>query len=161
MSSLYELTEEYKQLLDMMEEDSVDLDVVRDTLEGVDGEFEFKAENCAKVMVELGGKADLIDQEIKRLKGKKDVINNNIKSIKQQLEKSMIDTGKKKFKTALFSFGIQKNPPAVVIDQEDRVPEEYWVPQDPKLDKTAIKNWLKNNEADWAHLAQTESLRIR
>ena len=161
MSSLYELTEEYKQLLDMMEEDSVDQDVVRDTLEGVDGEFEFKAENCAKVIAELGGKADLIDQEIERLKGKKDVINNNIKRIKQQLEKSMNDTGKKKFKTVLFSFGTQKNPPAVVIDQEDRIPEEYWIPQDPKLDKTAIKNWLKDNKADWAHLAQTESLRIR
>ena len=161
MATLYELTEEYRQLLDMMEDDSVDPEVLRDTLEGVDGELEIKAENCAKVMTELGGKIDLIDREMERLKQKKDVLNNNIKWIKQQIEKSMIDTGKRKFKTDLFSFGIQKNPPAVVIDQEDQIPEEYWIAQEPKLDRTAIKQWLKENEADWAHLTQTESLRIR
>lgn len=161
MATLYELTEEYRQLLDMMEDDSVDPEVLKDTLEGVDGELEIKAENCAKVMAELCGKVDLIDREIERLKGKKDVLNNNIKWIKQQIEKSMIDTGKRKFKTDLFSFGIQKNPPAVVIDQEDQIPEEYWIAQEPKLDRTAIKKWLKENEADWAHLTQTESLRIR
>lgn len=161
MATLYELTEEYRQLLDMMEDDSVDPEVLKDTLEGVDGELEIKAENCVKVMAELCGKVALIDREIERLKGKKDVLNNNIKRIKQQIEKSMIDTGKRKFKTDLFSFGIQKNPPAVVIDQEDQIPEEYWVAQEPKLNRTAIKQWLKENEADWAHLTQTESLRIR
>lgn len=161
MATLYELTEEYRQLLEMMEDDSVDPKGLKDTLEGVDGELEIKAENCAKVIAELGGKVDLIDREIERLKGKKDVLNNNIKRIKQQIEKAMIDTGKKKFKTDLFSFGIQKNPPAVVIDQEDQIPKEYWVAQEPKLDRTAIKQWLKENEADWAHLTQTESLRIR
>lgn len=161
MATLYELTEEYRQLLDMMEDDSVDPEVLKDTLEGVEGELEIKAENCAKIMAELCGKIDLIDREIERLKGKKDVLNNNIKRIKQQIEKSMIDTGKRKFKTDLFSFGIQKNPPAVVIDQEDQIPEEYWIAQEPKLNRTAIKQWLKENEADWAHLTQTESLRIR
>jgi hypothetical protein len=144
-----------------MEDESVDPEILKDTLEGVDGELEIKAENCAKVIAELGGKIDVIDREIERLKGKKDVLNNNIKWIKQQIEKSMIDTGKRKFKTDLFSFGIQKNPPAVVIDQEDQIPEEYWIAQEPKLDRTAIKKWLKENEADWAHLTQTESLRIR
>ena len=161
MATLYELTGEYRQLLEMMEDDSVDPEILKDTLEGVDGELEIKAENCAKVIAELGGKVDLIDREIERLKGKKDVLNNNIKRIKQQIEKAMIDTGKKKFKTDLFSFGIQKNPPAVVIDQEDQIPKEYWIAQEPKLDRTAIKQWLKENEADWAHLTQTESLRIR
>ncbi len=161
MATLYELTDEYRQLLEMMEDDSIDPEVLKDTLEGVGGEIEFKAENCAKVMVELGGKVDVLDREIERLKGKKDVLNNNIKRIKQQIEKSMIDTDKKKFKTDLFSFSIQKNPPAVVIDQEEQVPKEYWIAQEPKLDRTAIKQWLKKNEADWAHLTQTESLRIR
>ena len=112
-------------------------------------------------MTELGGKIYLIEREMYRLKQNKDVLNNNIKRIKQQIEKSMIDTGKRKFKTDLFSFGIQKNPPAVVIDQEEQIPEEYWVAQEPKLNRTAIKQWLKENEADWAHLTQTESLRIR
>ena len=34
MATLYELTEEYRQLLEMMEDDSVDPEVLQDTLEG-------------------------------------------------------------------------------------------------------------------------------
>ena len=37
MATLYELTEEYRQLLEMMEDDTVDPEVLQDTLEGVDG----------------------------------------------------------------------------------------------------------------------------
>lgn len=48
MATLYELTEEYRQLLEMMEDDTVDPEVLQDTLEGVDGEIEAKADNCAK-----------------------------------------------------------------------------------------------------------------
>mgnify|MGYP000133263784 CR=1 FL=1 len=33
MSKLYELAEEYNELLEMMEDDSVDMEVLRDTLE--------------------------------------------------------------------------------------------------------------------------------
>lgn len=34
MATLYELTEEYRQLLEMMEDDTVDPEVLQDTLEG-------------------------------------------------------------------------------------------------------------------------------
>jgi len=76
----------------------------------------------------------------------------------------MIATGKTKFKTALFSFGIQKNPPSVKLDEGnlDLIPEEYLVPQDPKVDKKKILAELKEGkEFTWATLSQTESLRIR
>ena len=103
----------------------------------------------------------MIETEINRLKAKKDAISNNAKSAKKYLESVMIATGKKKFKTDLFGFSIQKNPPSLVIDQEENIPDEYWVAQKPKLDNTALKKWLKENKADFAHLEQTESLRIR
>ena len=51
MATLYELTEEYRQLLEMMEDDSVDPEVLQDTLEGVDGEIEAKADNWASLPV--------------------------------------------------------------------------------------------------------------
>ena len=105
--------------------------------------------------------AGVINEEIERLKARKDVISNNADRVKKYLEKAMIDTGKRKFKTALFGFNIQKNPASVVVDQEDKIPEEYWIKQDPKLDKASLKKWLKDNSADFAHLEQSEGLRIR
>ena len=64
MATLYELTEEYRQLLEMMEDDSVDPEVLQDTLEGVDGEIEAKADNCAKLIRELNGVTSVINEEI-------------------------------------------------------------------------------------------------
>ncbi|NSE39942.1 siphovirus Gp157 family protein [Dorea longicatena] len=107
MATLYELTEEYRQLLEMMEDDTVDPEVLQDTLEGVDGEIEAKADNCAKLIRELNGVTSVINEEIERLKARKDVISNNADRVKKYLEKAMIDTGKRKFKTALFGFNIQ------------------------------------------------------
>ena len=88
-------------------------------------------------------------------------MDNNAKRLKARIYQAMLVTGKRKFKTTLFSFNIQKNTPSLVIDQEDRIPKEYWVEQAPRLDKPALKKWLKDNPADFAHLEQSEGLRIR
>jgi hypothetical protein len=74
-------------------------------------------------------------------------------------------TGKTKFKTDLFNFGIQKNAPSVVIDVEDvrDIPEDYLKFKEPEVDKTAIKAAI-NDGVDLtgiAHLEQKFSLRIR
>lgn len=47
------------------------------------------------------------------------------------------------------------------IDQEENIPAEYWKPQKPVLDKNALGAFLKDNDVEYAHLVQTESLRIR
>lgn len=104
MSTLYELTGQYMDLMEIAEE--ADPDVLRDTLEGIEGEIEDKADNYAKVIRTLEGQVDTIDAEISRLQSKKKTVKNSIDSIKSNLERSMIQTGKKKFKTDLFSFGI-------------------------------------------------------
>lgn len=161
MSKLYEITEEFLQLKDMASDVTLDQQMINDTLESVAFEFEEKADGYAKVIKMLEGDADAIDKEIKRLTAIKNTVNNNIKSIKSNLEKAMLVTGKTKFKTVLFGYGIQKNPASVVIDDESKIPQEYWKPQEPVLDKKALGTFLKENEVDWAHLKQTESLRIR
>lgn len=158
---LYEITGQFKELAEMAQEGVLDQETINDTLEGVEFEFEEKADAYAKVINSLNGDVDAIDREIKRLTDRKNTINNNVKRIKYNLEKAMLETGKTKFKTALFGFGIQKNPPSVVIDDEGSIPGTYFIPQDPKLDKAAIKKFLKDNDVPWAHLQQTESLRIR
>lgn len=131
-------------------------------MEAIDGEIEDKADGYAKVIKELEGRAYLIDKEIKRLQDKKKTIGNNIKHIKGSLERSMIATGKRKFKTLLFSFGIQKNPASVNVINPEAVPEEFWKQQDPVLDKRGLLSFIKENgNTDYAEITQSESLRIR
>ena len=161
MATLYEIAAEYMTLLDMAEE--IDEEVFKDTLEGIEGELEIKADNYAKVIAELENRAEGLDKESKRLAERKKAIENNIKRIKESLQVAMIATGMTKFKTELFNFGIQKNPPKLVLDKgiED-IPREYYIFQDPIADKEKIKKELKEGkELDFAHLEQGESLRIR
>ena len=158
---LYEITGEILELLMMAEDSELDQKMIRDTMEGLDFEFEEKAEAYAKVVKTLEMDIAGLDEEIQRMTKRKATIKNNIDRLKRSLEGAMIATGKRKFKTPLFGFGIQKNPPSLNILDESKVPAEFWIEQQPKLDKKAALAYIKENEADWAELSQTESLRIR
>lgn len=165
MASIYELTDDFLRIQEMMEDPELDPQTLADTLEAIEGELEIKAENYAKVMKNLEGDIVAIKAEIDRLTAKKRAIENNIKNMKATLQNVMEVTGKTKFKTDLFSFGIQKNAPSVVIDVEDvrDIPEDYLKFKEPEVDKTAIKDAI-NNGVDLsgiAHLEQSQSLRIR
>lgn len=163
--TLYEITDDILRLCQMAEEEEIDSEVFADTLEGLEGEFEDKADSYAKVIRTLEGDIGSLKAEIDRLTARKRTIENNIKNMRQALKMAMRVSNKQEFKTALFSFGIQKNPPAVKIDDPEAIPAEYLIPQAPKVDNTAIKKMLKglddNEFCPWAHLDQTESLRIR
>ena len=162
MSTLYQLSEEYQELLSMALDPDIDEEALADTLEGIEGEIEDKADGYAKVMRNLEADASAIKAEIARLTERKKHIEANIDRMKRSLKTAMRLTGKTKFKTSLFSFNIAKNPPALKIDMPDRVPEEFLIPQEPKVDSVAIKKELKEGVVyDWCHLEQSESLRIR
>lgn len=162
MSSLYQLTEAYQELLSMALDPDTDPEALADTMEAVDGEIEVKADGYAKVMKELKAIADARKAEAKRLLDGAKSVEANIDRMKAALETAMRATGKVKFKTALFSFGIQKNVPSVSILDESKIPEQFLIPQSPKIDKRAIMAALKDGEHyEWAEVVQTESLRIR
>lgn len=160
--TLYELTGQFLELLEMAEYEEISTDALNDTMEAVGLEFEEKAENYAKVIKQLQMEADGYKAEAERLTEKKKVVEANIDRIKKNLERAMLTTGKTKFKTALFSFGIQKNAPSIDFLDEENVPADYRIPQPDKIDKKSILNYLKENgPCDWATMKQTESLRIR
>ena len=161
MGTLYELKSEYIQLRDMAGDPDIGPEALRDTMEAINGELEDKADGYAKVIRELEAEEAGLDAEIKRLQARKSAVSGNKGRIKDALESAMRETGKLKFKTALFSFGIQKNPPSVAILSEN-IPLDYLVVPEPQPDKKRILAELKAGAIfDWAELRQTEALRIR
>ena len=163
--TLYELSNDYMTLLEMAEDPDIDEQAFMNTLEGIEGALEDKADGYAKVIRNLEADAAACDAESKRLRNKKQTIENNIKRMKSALQFAMRMTGKTKFKTALFTFGIRKNPPSVVIDAANvrDFPEQYIIESEPILDKWALKDALKAGEdmTGLCHLEQSESLSIR
>ena len=165
MSNIYELTQDFLTIQEMMEDPELDPQTLADTMEAVEGELEIKAESYAKIMKNLDGDVEALENEIRRLTSRKKAIEENIKRMKVALQGMMEITGKTKFKTDLFSFGIQKNAPSVVIDVEDiyDIPEDYLKYKAPEVNKVAIKEAIQKGEnlEGIAHLEIKNSLRIR
>lgn len=156
---LYELNESFQQIQTLIEEGQ---DGLQDTLESIELAIEEKLENIGKVIKNLEAEANAFKEEEKRLADRRRSLENNIKHLKQYAENSMVVTGDKKIKAGLFTFAIQKNPPSVSVFNDVIVPKKYYVPVDPKLDKTKIKEDLKNGEnIPGVELKQSESLKIR
>ena len=164
--NLYELTDAYLQLQELMEDPDVDAQVIADTMEGIEGELEIKAENYAKVIRNMEGSIIAIDHEQDKLAAKKAILKGNVKRLKDNLQASMIATGKRKFKTDLFSFNIQKNggKAPVILDVKDtsELPDDLVrIKEEPDLD--AIRQLIeKEGTCKYAHLGERgESLRIK
>jgi chaperonin cofactor prefoldin len=162
MSTLYELTHDFKTVLEMAQDPDIDEQAIKDTLEMIGGDIEIKADGYAKVIRELTADVDTLTAEINRLTARKSAIVKKVDTMKSMLTFAMQSTGKTKFKTDLFSFNVQKNPPSLVVDDAEKIPAQFLIAQEPKVDKKAIADMIKSGaECDFAHLEQTEGVRIR
>jgi hypothetical protein len=162
MARLYELTADYQAVLDMMDNPDIDPQMIADTLEGIEGEIEQKADGYAMVMREAAASAEWLGAEIKRLQARKKSLDSNIARMSETLKDAMNAVGKRSIKTERFTFTVQLNPPKVVLDDTSAIPERYLLPQEPKVDAKTILEELKEGATlPFAHLEQGEGLRIR
>lgn len=156
--NLYELSLAFQEVQNM----ELDPEVMKDTLDSIEDAIENKAENIAKLIRNLESDVSAYKEEEDRLKTKRQAAENKVKWLKTYLEDNMKLTGKTKFKSGMFNFSIQKNPASVNITDEKIIPEDFLIPQPPKVDKTSLKEILKRGiEVPGAELKQTEGLRIR
>lgn len=166
MSNLYELTGDLLQFQSMLEEE-VDQEVLTDTLEAVQGEYDVKVESCAKVIRNLEADLTSIKTEEQRLSGKRKVLENNIAKLKKAIFDSMKQTGTSKVKGQLFTVAIQKNGgkiPVITASDADtsELPDNLVIVSE-KPDLDAIRALLEDGKAvkGFSLGERGESLRIR
>lgn len=161
--TLRELEGQYSVLFEMAEEGNIDPQIMKDTLECVDYEFEQKAEAYATIIDTLAGEVDTIDKEVARLTEMKRTRKNNIDYMKKALQRAMITADKKKFKTNFHSFSIRKNAPSLDNVDSFKVPDEYMVVTK-TVNRTELLKAVKANPEAFegiASLKQIESLVIK
>lgn len=160
--NLYTLTENWKQVADMLYEEDIDEQCVLDTLESIEGEIEDKADNYAKIIKEFEALRDARKAEAKRLVDSAAVLDNRIKILKNNLFNVMKETGKTKFNTELFSFNICKNGGKQALTIDGEVPEQFTkivVENDTDKIRVALES---GENLPFAHLEpRGESLRIK
>lgn len=159
---LYEIAENYKNLIDLVEAGEVDTEILKSAMEQVEGTLIEKLENTTKVIKGLEGDIKALKDEEKRLSDRRKALENNVTSLKDYMTSCMRLADIKKVKGTLFSFNIQKNRASLKIDT-DRIAEGYKVQVITyEVDKDKIKADIEAGEVvEGAEIVQSESLRIR
>lgn len=160
MSTIYEITDDVLALMQMMEEDPEN-EVIKDTLEALNGELDIKAEGYCKAIAEYKAREAAINATIENLTQKKQSISGNIERLKGALFNAMKATGKEKIRGVLFYLYIKNN--AESLDQvPDKLPEKYMIPQEPKIDRRQLLADVKSGvKVDGVTTRKTQSLIIK
>ena len=151
MTKLYELTDAYAGLVAQLEDcESEDqaMEIIAQ-IDAVTSDISVKAENYARIRMnlkaaadELNAKAKIFKAEADRLAAKAKSAENYIKRLNDYLLFSMELAGLKQIPTDIGKFYTQTTMRVDVTDAW-AVPERFTTPQEPKVDKAAIQREFK------------------
>lgn len=161
MAKLYELTQNYQNLIDLLDNPEIPQEVITAALNEVSEDIEIKVENIAKVIKSIEVDAKGLKEEEQRLSARRKSLENRVDNLKAYIEESMKATGKEKVKGKVFTLAIQKNAPSVDIVNLEAIPEEYFVVTKELTKKPILEALKAGFEVPGAAIKQTESLRIR
>lgn len=159
--NLFELTENYVKFFTMLEEADEVTEEMQEMADNLNVEIEEKCDNYAKMIRNLEADVEAFKNQEKIFNEKRKSAENKVKWLKQNLQASMELQGRKKVKTDLFSFNIQKNAPSLEITNEKNIDDSYYIIER-KLNKKELLSDIKEGLiVDGVEIKQTESLRIR
>jgi chaperonin cofactor prefoldin len=162
--TLYELKDEYKQLLEMLEDPDIDPQVIADTMEAVSGELDVKCDSYVVIIKKLEAQVEMIDTELIRLEKNKSALTNNIKRMKSAVLDTIQMTGQRKMQTDHFKLSIVKNggKQPMEVDEIEKIPQDY-LTMKPVANMEKIRQELEGgSQLDFARLKERgEHLSIR
>jgi uncharacterized secreted protein with C-terminal beta-propeller domain len=160
---LYEIAGDYLQALEALADSEDPLpEAIADTLEGLAGTFQDKAVNVAAYIRSLEAEAAAVEDARRRMEQRQRSLQRHADTLRDYLKLEMERTGIIKVKNAELTLRVQKNPPSVIIDHEDLIPDTYREQViTVKLLRSEIGKALKSGEnVPGAHLEQATRLVI-
>jgi predicted nuclease with TOPRIM domain len=164
VSRLYDITGNILTLQELLESPLEDEDILKDTLEAIQGEYEAKIEAYCKVIKNIEADMEALKTEAKRLTDKRKVLENNVDRLKKAMFESMKATNTPKVSKGIFTVSIQRNggklPVIVDVETADLPHDCIKVQMTPDLE--AIAKLIDSGNTQYAHYGERgESLRIK
>ena len=165
MASLYDITAGYASLIDAY--DNADSDEEREgiiaMLATAEGEISDKAENYARVIRMKEEEAKAFKSEIDRLTARKRAAENMVARLKDALLGAMTLTGTQEIKTSIGKWRVQMNPLSCDVVDIDKVPMQYHIKQEDKIDKKGLIDYYKQTGEiiDGVTFKQEQGIRFR
>ena len=141
MSSLMNLSGEWRELLMMAEDPDVDEETLMDTMEAINGEIKIKAGGYVAVTRHLEGRADMYEKEAKRLLDAAKAYRNNSKRITERLKYAMVQMDMPVIESDYCTIKIVNNGGVQPLKITGTVPKNYlkekveWVNDTDKIRK--------------------------
>lgn len=165
MTALYEIAAEYRDAATKLAELDLDAQTIADTLEGLSGDLETKAQNVAFFVRNLEATAAAIKQAEADMAARRKAMENRADGLKRYIFESMTVAGIEKIECPHFRLAIKNNPAAVDVFEPGLVPSSFMrtpEPPPPAPDKTAIKEALKaGQDVPGARLTSGQRLEIK
>ncbi len=164
MTALYLLANEYRDAARRLADMDLDEQTVADTLEGMSGELEVKAQNVGFMIRALEAEAAAIQQWCKDADHRAEMLERRGEALRAYLHRCMEATGIEKITGPGIVLSFRKST-AVVIDEEGLIPAGFMrqaEPPPPTPDKKMIGDALKHgHEVPGAHLEHRKSLQLK
>ena len=164
MKTLYEITDEYKELLDLMQTAEVDDDVIQDTIEstGLKDDFRSKVDGYLYVIDDIEASNERIRNEEKRLASRRQMQEKNVRRMKDMLTDTMQLLDIQKERTDKYTVWVQNNPIKLSIQDDQFIPQEFYEEQQPKLNRKKLTDYIKEGkEIKGVELTQSKGIRKR
>ena len=174
---LYEINETLAEAMENLEvayladaEEQTELiEAWKNTIDGINEEFEQKAGDIAAYIKNLKSDAEQLKKEEQALKARREAKENAAKHIQEYLLEEMRKANKLKIDTPQALISIRNNAESVSIEDESKFIEwakehndELLKYKEPEISKTAIKAALKSGEEiPFAELKKTQSVIIK
>ena len=169
MSTLYEITTEYAEVLTDCQNQEELSDELITKLENINETFSEKANNIALVIGELKSDCEVIQIELERLKRRLEAKSKNIQKLEYYLKDKMIFIGKNKIETPIHTISIRKSTQtkisnkfvdwAIENQKEQFINKKVTYTPDKKLIKEEIEKG--NLYCPYAQIVENQNLIIK
>lgn len=164
MTALYLIATEYRNAAEQLANLDLDPQTVADTLEGMSGELEVKAQAVGAMVRSIEADAAAIKQWAADAQERAKAVQARADSLREYLRSNLEACGIQKIEGPGIVIGWRKSS-AVVIDEPGLIPSEYMrtpEPPPPAPDKKAIGEALKAGTAvPGAHVETRKNLQIK
>lgn len=156
---LYQLSRQYREFLEMIEEGEIPQEAIADTLSGLAGEMEEKVDNIACMVKQLQTEAEGIKREEESLATRRKQKESSAERLKDFIRQTMGLAGKKRIETSRNCVTVGKPSQRVEITDISalREQEKFWKPyewSEKNVDKARLKEALKQGDVSGARMAE-------
>ena len=148
MTKLYELTNRYSIIRDMLDRDTQEItrEEINESLSSIEDDIRLKIGSIGKLVLELKSDIVAVKAEEDRLARRRQGYTSKMEWLKLYLLAEMTSTNIVKVKEDVISVSVQNSPPSCEVTELEQIPEQYIrvIPEQHEADKRLIIEHFKD-----------------